>query len=243
MKPRARREFGDVVGQANKRLDLRGKEEVTVSPAEVEGLDADRVPRNKEIVAIGEGEGEHPVEIAGTGRATFRVEGESGLTVALRPEPITILQAGSQRPEVVDLAVGDDGAAAFFGPDRLIAFGRIHNGQPAVPQHRRPRRIPEDSLRVGAAVNESVYHRADGLLIARAPDSSDATHGSYFSFPSNPWCSRNSRATSPRRRFFSSTSKLSRCMVASSRRPPSSSSTWRSSGWASRTSVRTTGAA
>ena len=59
---------------------------------------------------------------------------DDDLGVAVRPEDMALLQARPQGLVVVDFAVGDEGDAAVFAPERLSSAGGIDDGQPAVAQ-------------------------------------------------------------------------------------------------------------
>jgi hypothetical protein len=83
VEPRARGERFHPVGDNRQRFDLRREEKVVVSPTDIQRLDADGVPRHEEVLAVGDGEREHAIQIGRTLRALLTVQCERGLAVAI----------------------------------------------------------------------------------------------------------------------------------------------------------------
>src|SRR6266436_4292829 len=164
------------------RLDLGGKQQLSVVHRVVQGLDPEPIPGEQEALPlpVPEGEGEHPLQPLHAGVALFLVKVQDRLGVApgLIPMPLR-LQPGSERGVVIDLPVVGNPHPAVLVRHRLLPARDVHDGQAAVAEAYGP--IDPQSLAIGPAVTEDVSHSLEARLLGCLPgvelhDADDSTH-------------------------------------------------------------------
>ncbi len=141
-------------------LDLGGEHERLAEPRPVERLDPEPVARQREtpLVAVPDGQREHPVEALERLFAPGGERVEHDLGVAGRAErEAERLELSAQLLEVVDLAVVVEHVAAVGRDHRLAGRrARVEHGQPAVRQAERA--VAVVTLPVRTAVAQRVRH-------------------------------------------------------------------------------------
>ena len=134
---------------------------------EVEGLDAEAVPRQHEAAAVplGEGEGEHAEEVVDASGAPLTVGLGDHLGVGVGEEAVAQpAELLAQVAVVVDAAVEDDGQTQL-GIDHGLGAGRreVDDGEPPMGQGHRARR--PDPRAVGTSGGQAVRAPLEGAQV------------------------------------------------------------------------------
>ena len=173
-------------GQGEQRLQLAGEQDPLaplVEPVD-QGLLAEAVAAEHQGAPGGvpDGQGEHAAEQGEHARALVLVEVDEHLGVAVGAEGMSArLEAVAEGGEVVDLAVEDGPDGAVLIGQRLVAAGKVDDGEPTEPE--RGVCVAVGALIVGPAVHDPVSHRRQGVVVRPAARVSpgradDPAHGS-----------------------------------------------------------------
>ncbi len=177
-------------GQQGTKLRSEGHRPACVrirSPCQVEGLDAQRIPREQEpaLLRIPAGEGEHAAQPTHRARPVQaeRAQHDGGVAGGLELLPLGH-QAPPQVAEIIDLAVEDHHVPSHRVDHGLVTSGgEVENGEPAERQQRAPaagvRRRDPRPAGVRATVDHRVAHslqRGAVAFVQSSNDPSNATH-------------------------------------------------------------------
>src|SRR5262249_14249776 len=99
--------------------------------------------------------------------AFFLIQMDKHLGIAVGSETMPLgLEIGTERLEVVDLAVEDDLDGAVLVADRLIASGQVDDRQATVDET--DSRLGKEALRVGPAMRDALAHSSQNRIFDRS---------------------------------------------------------------------------
>ena len=173
MKPGARRKLARLSDTFRKSLELGSEQKPSVIFGHVERLDAHGIARRVDVLAVGNHESEHSIEIVREIDSVNVVKMESRLGVASGVETVAPPQTAANFREVVDFTVANDGSS-MVRSDRLITARGIHDGEATMPEC--PVLALELASGIRAPVRETREHAIDELGLGSSPDGGDAAH-------------------------------------------------------------------
>jgi len=158
---RARRKLAYAAAAARQRFELGGEHKRAILLAIVQRLDTDRVAGDEQAPAVDDRKGVHAVEMIDGARFIFLVEVQNRLGVAGGTERVALSKRWQELRKIVDLAVGDDRPAPIGAIDRLVPTLRVHDAQPAVPDHAVRGIAHTHALRVRPTMAQRIQHMPD----------------------------------------------------------------------------------
>ena len=173
MKPGARRKLARLSDTFRKSLELGSEQKPSVILGHVERLDAHRIARRVDVLAVGNHESEHSIEVVRKLDSVHVVKMESRLGVASGVETVAPPQTAANFRGVVDFTVADDGSS-LVRSDRLITARGIHDGEATMPE--RAVLALELAGGIRAPVRETREHAINELGLGSSPDGGDAAH-------------------------------------------------------------------
>ena len=169
------------------RAHFGGKQEGFAGSRVIERLDAQGIARKKyggctAVASLGQfdhGKGKHAAEFCGAIFAPLLVGVDDYFGVRARAKLVAgSFQLLAQFAEIINFAVVDNGERAGLVPNGLGATGKINDAETAGGGH--DGRRDENSLFIGAAMNDGGKHAADerlaGFIGVEADGTANSTH-------------------------------------------------------------------
>src|SRR5467141_2135187 len=188
---RIRRHAGRNPATCHQRADFGGEQKSPVGARIIERLDAQSIARDENSrvargipgsagsTSVPNGEGEHPAEFAEALFAPFLVGVNDDFGVGMGAKRMAAsFERATQLPEIVDLAVEDDGDVVGFVEYGLVTAGKVNDTEAAHSE--RHGGSDEQPVFVRAAMPERLHHPArNGFGLIGAFKSNDATNSAH----------------------------------------------------------------